>query len=123
MPSPDACEIRIKCKEGQRDEVKRLATLHGKTITRYALDRLLLPWTDRDLVDLGFGLVLKAMRDKGYPDHYIKDIVGDLIGEILDGEDYSPEYQEMVEEYQSKAKHEEYLRKKHSGELEERYGR
>ncbi|MBR3645228.1 MAG: hypothetical protein IKN54_02320 [Lachnospiraceae bacterium] len=84
MPSPDACLIKIKCHEHERDKVKKLAKLQGLTIQRYALKRLLLEWTDRDLEDLGFGLMLRALRKKGYSDELIKKIVGNLLATIRD---------------------------------------
>ena len=97
MPSPDATKIVIKCKEPERDEVKRLANLQGLTIQRYALKRLLLPWVDRDLEDLGFGLVLRAMRDKEYPDSYIKRMVGELLHLIDLAPTWTPEYDKYME--------------------------
>lgn len=114
MPSPDATKIVIKCKEPQRDEVKRLAQLHGKTIQRYALDRLLLPWTDRDLEDLGFGLVLRAFREKQYPDHYIKRFCGETLRAILD----SPVYTVELDRLNTKLKE-----KRRSEEIEREYAK
>lgn len=97
MPSPDATVIRIKCKEWQRDEVRRLANLQGKTIQRYAFDRLMEPWSDKDLEDLGFGLILRELRYKDYPDWYIKKFTGDLLGMLRDAPRFTEEYAKIME--------------------------
>lgn len=111
MPSPDACAINIKCHEHERDEVRRLAKLQGLTIQRYALKRLLMPWVDRDLADLGFGLILKELRYKGYPDSYVKVLTGELLRLVIEAPFYSEEFRKRMEYQRDWLRNEEYKRK------------
>lgn len=96
MPSPDATKIVIKCKETERDEVKRLATLQGLTIQRYALKRLLMPYVDRDLEDCGWGLVMRKLIEKGYPKSFCKKVAGNVLKQVIDAPDWSPEYERYL---------------------------
>ena len=99
MPSPNYATITIKCKEEERDEVKRLAHLQGLTIQRYSLKRLLMPYVDRDLEDMGFGLIMRKLREKGYPNSYIKTMCGELLQAVVDAPDWSKEYDEYMRHY------------------------
>lgn len=101
MPSPNPGQIVIKCKEDERDEVKRLAQLQGLTIQRYALKRLLKPYEDKDLENVGFGLVMRKLREKGYPDTYIKKMCGELLRLVVDAPEWSEEYDKFMD-YQRK---------------------
>lgn len=96
MPSLNPATIKIKCKEEERDEVKRLAQLQGLTIQRYSLKRLMMPYVDRDLEDVGFGLIMRKLREKGYPDTYIKTMCGELLQAVVDAPDWSKEYDEYM---------------------------
>ena len=73
-------------------EIKKRAKLEGKSVSEYVRDRCILEWTDRELVDLGFGLVVEKLRSRGYPDDYIKDFVGEMLRMLRDIPVYSEEY-------------------------------
>ena len=78
-------------------EVKRLAKLEGKTISKYVRDRTINVWSNYELESMGFGIVLELFRKKGYPDEYIKKFVGDMIRMLQDIPMYDKGYERRMD--------------------------
>lgn len=85
--------IALRATKEEKEKMRRYAEMQGKTISAYCKERCLLPWTHRDLENLGFGLVLEKLREKHYEDAYIKRFVGEMLLFLDSAPEYSPRFE------------------------------
>jgi hypothetical protein len=89
--------ITVTMAAKDKEAIKQLAKVEGKNIATYVRDRCIKSWSDYELEDLGFGLILRAFRKKGYPDSFVREWVGETLRMLRDVPIYSIDYKKGLE--------------------------